>query len=190
MLLAVGGDVIKALFDANKSGIPIVGGVSDSPVRAGIAASLARPGKNYTGEILARPGERRGNSRPHRAVADTADDRYATLVCVEERLDDITANREQHVGLLRDEFAGQFRKTRRSAIGVPVADFDVAAIDKAVLNERVLQRPIDLSQRGIAEYEPSDPEAAILRGSRGRCRQQSHEKPSAVHHSITLAEFP
>src|SRR5258705_13535707 len=44
----------------------------------------------YTGEILARPGERRGNSRPHRAVADAADDRYATLVRVEERLDDIT----------------------------------------------------------------------------------------------------
>jgi len=49
MLLAVGGDVIKALFDADKSSIPIVGGVSDSPVRAGIAASLARPGKNFTG---------------------------------------------------------------------------------------------------------------------------------------------
>jgi putative ABC transport system substrate-binding protein len=49
MLLAVGGDVIKALFDASNSGIPIVGGVSDSPVRAGIAASLARPGKNFTG---------------------------------------------------------------------------------------------------------------------------------------------
>jgi putative ABC transport system substrate-binding protein len=49
MLLAVGGDVIKALFDASKSGIPIAGGVSDNPVRAGIAASLARPGKNFTG---------------------------------------------------------------------------------------------------------------------------------------------
>src|SRR5215204_5715780 len=49
MLLAVGGDVIKALFDASKSGIPIVGGVSDNPVRAGIAASLERPGKNFTG---------------------------------------------------------------------------------------------------------------------------------------------
>jgi putative ABC transport system substrate-binding protein len=49
MLLAVGGDVIKALFDASKSGIPIVGGVSDNPVRAEIAASLARPGKNFTG---------------------------------------------------------------------------------------------------------------------------------------------
>ena len=49
LLLAVGGDVIKALFDANKSGIPIVGGVSDDPVRAEIASSLARPGKNFTG---------------------------------------------------------------------------------------------------------------------------------------------
>ena len=49
MLLAVGGDVIKALFDASKGAIPIVGGVSDSPVRAGLAASFARPGKNFTG---------------------------------------------------------------------------------------------------------------------------------------------
>ena len=49
LLVAVGGDVVKALFDASKSRIPIVGGVSDSPVRAGIAASLARPGKNFTG---------------------------------------------------------------------------------------------------------------------------------------------
>jgi putative ABC transport system substrate-binding protein len=49
LLLAVGGDVIKALFEASKGNIPIVGGVSDSPMRAGIAASLARPGNNFTG---------------------------------------------------------------------------------------------------------------------------------------------
>jgi putative ABC transport system substrate-binding protein len=49
LLLAVGGDVIKPLFEASKGNIPIVGGVSDSPMRAGIAASLARPGDNFTG---------------------------------------------------------------------------------------------------------------------------------------------
>ena len=49
LLLAVGGDVIKPLFEASKGGIPIVGGVSDSPMRAGFAVSLARPGKNFTG---------------------------------------------------------------------------------------------------------------------------------------------
>jgi putative ABC transport system substrate-binding protein len=49
LLLAVGGDVIKPLFEASKGSIPIVGGVSDSPMRAGIAVSLARPGKNFTG---------------------------------------------------------------------------------------------------------------------------------------------
>jgi putative ABC transport system substrate-binding protein len=49
MLLGIGGDVAKALFEASKGGIPIVGGVSDNPIRAGIAASLARPGKNFTG---------------------------------------------------------------------------------------------------------------------------------------------
>ena len=49
LLLAVGGDAIKPLFEASKGGIPIVGGVSDSPMRAGIAMSLARPSKNFTG---------------------------------------------------------------------------------------------------------------------------------------------
>ncbi len=49
LLLAVGGDVIKPLFNASKGTIPIVGGVSDSPMRAGVAESLARPGKNFTG---------------------------------------------------------------------------------------------------------------------------------------------
>jgi putative ABC transport system substrate-binding protein len=49
LLLAVGGDVIKPLFEASKGSVPIVGGVSDSPMRAGIALSLARPGKNFTG---------------------------------------------------------------------------------------------------------------------------------------------
>jgi putative ABC transport system substrate-binding protein len=49
LLIAVGGDLIKPLFEASKGGIPIVGGVSDSPMRAGIAVSLARPGRNFTG---------------------------------------------------------------------------------------------------------------------------------------------
>jgi putative ABC transport system substrate-binding protein len=49
LLLAVGGDVIKSLFEASKGSLPIVGGVSDSPMRAGIAVSLSRPSKNFTG---------------------------------------------------------------------------------------------------------------------------------------------
>jgi putative tryptophan/tyrosine transport system substrate-binding protein len=49
LLLAVGGDVIKPLFEASKGRLPIVGGVSDSPMRAGLAVSLARPNKNFTG---------------------------------------------------------------------------------------------------------------------------------------------
>ena len=39
LLLAIGGDIIKALFDASKGTIPIAGAVSDNPMRAGIAAS-------------------------------------------------------------------------------------------------------------------------------------------------------
>ena len=49
ILLAVGGDVIKALFEASNGVTPVVGGVSDNPVRAGIATSLAKPSKNFTG---------------------------------------------------------------------------------------------------------------------------------------------
>lgn len=49
LLLALGGDVIKVLFDASKGRIPVVGGVSESPVRAGFATSLAKPEKNFTG---------------------------------------------------------------------------------------------------------------------------------------------
>jgi putative ABC transport system substrate-binding protein len=49
LLLAVGGDVIRPMFEVSKGGLPIVGGVSDSPMRAGIAVSLARPSKNFTG---------------------------------------------------------------------------------------------------------------------------------------------
>ncbi|WP_271597360.1 ABC transporter substrate-binding protein [Bradyrhizobium sp. CCBAU 45384] len=49
LLLAIGGDVIKPLFEASKGSVPIVGGVSDNPIRSGIAVSLARPSKNFTG---------------------------------------------------------------------------------------------------------------------------------------------
>jgi putative ABC transport system substrate-binding protein len=49
ILVGVGGDVVKALLDAGKGRIPVVGGVSENPIRAGLAASLARPGKNFTG---------------------------------------------------------------------------------------------------------------------------------------------
>jgi putative ABC transport system substrate-binding protein len=49
VMIAIGGDLTKALFDASRGNIPVVGGVSDDPVRMGLASSLARPGKNFTG---------------------------------------------------------------------------------------------------------------------------------------------
>jgi len=49
ILVGIGGDVIKALIEASNGSIPVVGGVSDNPVRAGFASSLARPGRNFTG---------------------------------------------------------------------------------------------------------------------------------------------
>src|SRR5258707_12947521 len=47
LLLAVGA-VVMPLLEASKGGVPIVGGISESPMRAGIAVSLARPGKDLT----------------------------------------------------------------------------------------------------------------------------------------------
>jgi len=49
ILVGVGGDVVKALVEATKGRTPVVGGVSENPIRAGLAASLARPGRNFTG---------------------------------------------------------------------------------------------------------------------------------------------
>jgi putative ABC transport system substrate-binding protein len=49
LLLGVGSPVVMPLFEASKGGVPIVGGISESPMRAGIAVSLAQPGKNFTG---------------------------------------------------------------------------------------------------------------------------------------------
>lgn len=49
ILVGVGGDVVKALAEAGKQRIPVVGGVSENPVRADLATSLARPDKNFTG---------------------------------------------------------------------------------------------------------------------------------------------
>jgi putative ABC transport system substrate-binding protein len=48
LLIGVGGDVVRALVDAS-SGTPVVGGVSDNPVRAGIALAFARGGKIFSG---------------------------------------------------------------------------------------------------------------------------------------------
>jgi putative ABC transport system substrate-binding protein len=49
ILVGIGGDVVKALLEASEGHIPIVGGVSDDPIRSGLARSLARPNKNFTG---------------------------------------------------------------------------------------------------------------------------------------------
>ena len=49
LLLGLGGDVIRSLYDASKGKTPVVGGTSDGPVRAGLADSLAKPGRNFTG---------------------------------------------------------------------------------------------------------------------------------------------
>jgi putative ABC transport system substrate-binding protein len=49
LLIGIGGDVVSALLSASEGRIPVIGGVSDDPVRAEYAISLARPGKNFTG---------------------------------------------------------------------------------------------------------------------------------------------
>jgi putative ABC transport system substrate-binding protein len=49
LLMALGGDVIGALLDASSGTVPVVGGVSENPLRNGMAETFARPGKNFTG---------------------------------------------------------------------------------------------------------------------------------------------
>ena len=50
--------------------------------------------------------KRQGNSRPHRVIANATDDGYAAFACLEQRLDNIAADGDQKVGLLRDKFGG------------------------------------------------------------------------------------
>jgi len=107
--------------------------------------------KRDDGEILTWPSKRHRNSRPHRTVANATDDGYAAFTCLEQRHDDMTANGEQELGLLRDKFGGQFRKPIRHTIGIAEDDFYVAAIDESGLCECVLQRLIDWSQF-VAKY--------------------------------------
>jgi putative ABC transport system substrate-binding protein len=49
ILVGISGSILKPLFDASKGTIPVVGGMSENPVRAQYATSLARPDKNFTG---------------------------------------------------------------------------------------------------------------------------------------------
>jgi putative ABC transport system substrate-binding protein len=49
LLIGIGGDVAVALFKASEGNIPVVAGVSDNPLRAGLAKTLAKPGTNFTG---------------------------------------------------------------------------------------------------------------------------------------------
>src|SRR4051794_28430544 len=85
--------------------------------------------KRDPGEVLTWSSKRHGNSRPHRAIANATDDRYATFTCLEQCFDNIPANGEQKIGLLRDKIDGQFRKPIRHTIGIAENDFDVAALE-------------------------------------------------------------
>jgi ABC-type uncharacterized transport system substrate-binding protein len=49
LLIGIGGDVAVALFKASDGNIPVVAGVSDNPLRSGLAKTLAKPGMNFTG---------------------------------------------------------------------------------------------------------------------------------------------
>ena len=62
--------------------------------------------KRDHGEIRTWLAQRQGNSCAHRAIADATDDWYAAFACLEQRLDNITANGEQKIGLLGDKFGG------------------------------------------------------------------------------------
>ena len=59
--------------------------------------------KRDPGEIPARPSQRHGDSRAHRVIANATDDGYDAFACLEQRFDNITANGDQKVGLLRNK---------------------------------------------------------------------------------------
>jgi putative ABC transport system substrate-binding protein len=49
LLIAIGGEIVRALFTASDGVIPVIGGTSENPVRAGLARTLGHPGMNFTG---------------------------------------------------------------------------------------------------------------------------------------------
>ena len=49
LLIAIGGDLVCALSDASQGRIPIVGGVSDNPIRTGSDDELRPPQQAFTG---------------------------------------------------------------------------------------------------------------------------------------------
>ncbi len=102
--------------------------------------------KRDPSEVLTWLSKRHGKSRPDRAIANATDEGYATFTCLKQWLDNITADSEQNVGPLRDEFGGQFRKSIRHTVRIAEDDFDVAAVEETGLCECVLQRLIDWSQ--------------------------------------------
>jgi hypothetical protein len=79
--------------------------------------------------------KRYGNFRAHGAIATATDDRYAAFAGLEQRLDNIPANGEQEVRLLRNKFGCQSLELIRFTIGIAEDDFDVATINKSGLSE-------------------------------------------------------
>jgi hypothetical protein len=107
------------------------------------------------GEILAWPSQRHCKPRAQRAITNATDDGYAAFACLEQRPDNITANGEQKVGLLRDKFVCQSREVIRLTIGIAKDDFDVAP--SSGLRDCVLQRLIDRTQCCSAVHKPPNP---------------------------------
>jgi hypothetical protein len=122
-------------------------------------------------EILVRPSQRHCKSGAHRAITNPTDDGYAAFACLEQRLDDITANGEQKIGLLRNKIVCQSRELILFTIGVAKDDFDVAPIDESSLRDCVLQRLIDWPQCRFAVDNPPNP------GHRFLCARSGHTTP-------------
>jgi hypothetical protein len=97
---------------------------------------LAAIGKKcHAGKILARVGQRHRQPDPYRTVADATYDRYGALACIKQRLDNVTTNSKQKVGLLRNKFLRQLREALRVAVGITVNDLEITIVNKPALRE-------------------------------------------------------
>jgi len=168
ILVAVGGDVVKALLEASKGRIPIVGGVSDNPIRSGLATSLARPGKSFTGvtfltdEMAAKRMELLKEAIPNA--------RRVAVIYNPQHLDDELAFARRAAGSLAIEVsaypithAGELDTTLRETVGNRAdAIFVVASRLTNLLSGKLAQFGLDEKVPVIAAWREFTANGALL----------------------------
>lgn len=168
ILLGVGGDVVKALSEAGGERIPVVGGVSENPVRAGLATSLARPDRNFTGvtfltdEMAAKRVELLKEAIPEA--------KRVAVIHNPQHLDDELAFAQRAAGLLAIELltppitsAGDLDPVLREAVtGKADAIFVIASRLTNLLSEKLARFGLDEKIPVIAAWREFAVNGALL----------------------------